>query len=30
VVLVYSLLLDRARGTLRDAGGAHVPVFEDR
>jgi hypothetical protein len=30
VVLVYSLMLDRARGTLRDAGGQHLPVLDDR
>jgi hypothetical protein len=29
VVLVYSLTLDRARGTLREAGGQHVPVHDD-
>jgi hypothetical protein len=30
VVLVYSLVLDRRRSTLRETGGAHTPLFEDR
>ncbi|MGH7435985.1 MAG: hypothetical protein ACRENE_09950 [Polyangiaceae bacterium] len=30
VILVYSLTLDRAHGTLRDAAGQHVPVLDDR
>lgn len=30
VILVYSLTLDRARGTLRDTGGHHLPLLDDR